>query len=68
MGIALGPTQYAKAGNRIGRVYRDTDRNDIRDLTVSTLAVRRLQRGPITDERGDVLAAVFAIANTSGFC
>src|SRR6185436_14085195 len=36
MGIALGPNQYGKAENRVVRVYRDTDRHEIRDLNVST--------------------------------
>ena len=36
MGIVLGPNQYGKAENRVVRVYRDTDRHEIRDLNVST--------------------------------
>jgi urate oxidase len=36
MGIALGPNQYGKAENRVVRIYRDTDRHEIRDLNVST--------------------------------
>jgi urate oxidase len=35
-GIKLGPNQYGKAENRVVRIYRDTDRHEIRDLNVST--------------------------------
>ncbi|QLY30124.1 factor-independent urate hydroxylase [Nocardia huaxiensis] len=34
--IVLGPHQYGKAENRVVRIYRDTDRHEIRDLNVST--------------------------------
>jgi urate oxidase len=36
MTIVLGPNQYGKAENRVVRVYRDSDRHEIRDLNVST--------------------------------
>ncbi len=36
MSIVLGANQYGKAENRVVRVYRDTDRHEIRDLNVST--------------------------------
>ena len=36
MGIVLGPNQYGKAENRVVRVYRDSQRHEIRDLNVST--------------------------------
>jgi urate oxidase len=36
MGIVLGPNQYGKAENRVVRIYRDSDRHEIRDLNVST--------------------------------
>ncbi|KGN34146.1 urate oxidase [Knoellia sinensis KCTC 19936] len=32
----LGSNQYGKAENRVVRIYRDTDRHEIRDLNVST--------------------------------
>jgi urate oxidase len=35
-GIVLGANQYGKAENRVVRIYRDTERHAIRDLTVST--------------------------------
>ncbi len=36
MSIVLGPNQYGKSENRVVRIYRDTDRHEIRDLNVST--------------------------------
>ena len=36
MGITLGGNQYGKAENRLVRIYRDTARHEIRDVTVST--------------------------------
>jgi urate oxidase len=36
MGITLGADQYGKAENRLVRIYRDTPRHEIRDVTVST--------------------------------
>ena len=34
--IVLGANQYGKAENRVVRIYRDTARHEIRDVTVST--------------------------------
>jgi len=36
VGIRLGANRYGKAENRVVRIVRDTERHDIRDLTVST--------------------------------
>ena len=36
MTITLGANQYGKAENRVVRIYRDTARHEIRDVTVST--------------------------------
>jgi urate oxidase len=36
MAIVLGDDQYGKAETRVVRIYRDTPRHEIRDLTVST--------------------------------
>lgn len=36
MGIVLGPNRYGKAETRVVRIVRDTERHQIRDLTVST--------------------------------
>jgi urate oxidase len=43
-GLVLGENQYGKAENRVVRIYRDTDRHEIRDVTVSTAL-----RGEFTD-------------------
>jgi urate oxidase len=37
MAIVLGPNQYGKTETRVVRVYRDTERHEIRDLNVSTV-------------------------------
>lgn len=34
MGIVLGENQYGKAENRVVRIYRDTPRHEIKDITV----------------------------------
>jgi urate oxidase len=44
MGIVLGPNQYGKAENRVVRIYRDSPRHVIRDLSVSSAL-----RGDFTD-------------------
>jgi urate oxidase len=36
LAIVLGPNQYGKAETRVVRVYRDTSRHEIRDLSVTT--------------------------------
>ena len=36
MAIVLGDNQYGKAETRVVRIYRDTERHEIRDLNVST--------------------------------
>ena len=36
MTIVLGDNQYGKAETRLVRIYRDTDRHEIRDLSVTT--------------------------------
>ena len=48
--IVLAENQYGKAENRVVRIYRDTDRHEIRDVTVSTAL-----RGDFADAhlRGD---------------
>ena len=44
MGIVLGANQYGKAENRLVRIYRESARHEIRDVTVSTAL-----RGDFTD-------------------
>lgn len=36
MAIVVGPNQYGKAENRVVRIYRETERHEIRDVNVST--------------------------------
>ncbi|SHJ98755.1 urate oxidase [Pseudonocardia thermophila] len=36
MGIVLGANQYGKAENRLVRIYRETSRHEIRDVTITT--------------------------------
>ena len=36
MSIVLGQSQYGKAETRVVRIYRDTERHEIRDLNVTT--------------------------------
>ena len=72
MGIALGPNQYGKAENRVVRIYRDTDRHEIRDLNVSTSLRGEFSDAHITGEQGDVLPTdtqkntAFAFAKEKG--
>src|SRR4051812_39889481 len=72
MGIALGPNQYGKAENRVVRVYRDTDRHEIRDLNVSTALRGDFTAAHITGDQGDVLPTdtqkntAFAFAKEKG--
>ncbi len=55
MGISLGANQYGKAENRVVRIYRDTDRHEIRDLNVS-VALRGEFAAAYTDgDQGEVL-------------
>src|ERR1700752_4765511 len=72
MGIVLGPNQYGKAENRVVRVYRDTDRHEIRDLNVSTSLRGDFSEAHITGDQGDVLPTdtqkntAFAFAKEKG--
>ena len=72
MGIALGPNQYGKAENRVVRVYRDTDRHEIRDLNVSTSLRGDFRDAHITGDQADVLPTdtqkntAFAFAKEKG--
>ncbi len=72
MGIALGPNQYGKAENRVVRVYRDTDRHEIRDMNVSTSLRGDFADAHITGDQGDILPTdtqkntAFAFAKEKG--
>lgn len=55
MGISLGANQYGKAENRIVRIYRDTARHEIVDLTVSTSLRGDFAVAHTTGDQADVL-------------
>ena len=55
MSIVLGANRYGKAENRVVRVYRDTDRHEIRDLNVSTSLTGDFDDAHITGDQAKVL-------------
>ena len=55
MSIVLGANQYGKAENRVVRIYRDTDRHEIRDLNVSTSLRGDFDGAHITGDQTKVL-------------
>jgi len=55
MSIVLGPNQYGKAENRVVRIYRDTDRHEIRDINVSTSLRGDFTDAHLTGDQKDVL-------------
>lgn len=55
MSISLGSNQYGKAENRVVRVYRDTDRHEIRDLNVSTSLRGDFADAHQTGDQADIL-------------
>jgi len=55
MGVVLGPNQYGKAENRVVRIYRDTDRHEIRDLNVSTSLRGDFADAHVTGDQAHVL-------------
>src|SRR5688572_8656320 len=55
MGIVLGANQYGKAENRVVRIRRDTERHEIRDLTVSTSLRGDFAAAHVTGDQSAVL-------------
>lgn len=55
MGIVLGANRYGKAENRVVRVYRDTDRHEIRDLNVFTSLRGDFVEAHVTGDQSQVL-------------
>ena len=55
MGIVLGPNQYGKAENRVVRIYRDTERHEIRDVNVSTSLRGDFTAAHLSGDQADVL-------------
>ncbi len=72
MAIKLGPNQYGKAQNHLVRVYRDTARHEIRDLTVSTSLRGDFSAAHASGDQAEVLPTdtqkntVFAFAKEKG--
>ena len=55
MAIRLGLTQYGKAETRVVRIYRDTERHEIRDLNVSTALRGDFDDAHLTGDQAKVL-------------
>jgi urate oxidase len=55
MGIVLGANQYGKAENRLVRIYRETERHEIRDVTVSTALRGDFSAAHLAGDQSDVL-------------
>ena len=55
MSIVLGANQYGKAENRVVRIYRDTDRHEIRDLNVSTSLRGDFADAHVTGDQAKIL-------------
>ena len=55
MGISLGANQYGKSENRVVRIYRDTARHDIVDLSVSTSLRGDFAAAHVRGDQSDVL-------------
>ncbi|MGH8774830.1 MAG: factor-independent urate hydroxylase [Jiangellaceae bacterium] len=72
MDIVLGPNRYGKAENRLVRIYRDTDRHEIRDVNVSTSLWGDFAAGHVDGDQANVLPTdtqrntVFAYAKEHG--
>ncbi|MGH8823581.1 MAG: factor-independent urate hydroxylase [Jiangellaceae bacterium] len=72
MGIVLGPNSYGKAENRLLRIYRDTPRHEIRDLSVSTSLSGDFDAAHVAGDQAKVLPTdtqkntVFAFAKEHG--
>lgn len=55
MAIVLGENQYGKAETRVVRIYRDTERHEIRDLNVSTALRGDFAAAHLTGDQANVL-------------
>ncbi|HSV40420.1 MAG TPA: urate oxidase, partial [Nocardioidaceae bacterium] len=53
--MRLGPNSYGKAENRVVRIYRDTDRHELRDLNVSSALRGRFEDAHTVGDQKDVL-------------
>jgi urate oxidase len=72
MGIVLGPNQYGKAENRVVRIYRESERHEIRDINVSTSLRGDFAAAHLTGDQARVLPTdtqkqtVYAFAKERG--
>lgn len=72
MSIVLGPNQYGKAENRVVRIYRDSERHEIRDLNVSTSLRGDFAEAHLTGDQSRILPTdtqkqtVYAYAKEKG--
>lgn len=55
MAIELSENQYGKAETRVVRIYRDTERHEIRDLNVSTALRGDFDAAHLTGDQANVL-------------
>src|SRR5215469_16716450 len=55
MAIELSQNQYGKAETRVVRIYRDTDRHEIRDLNVSTALRGDFDAAHLAGDQANVL-------------
>ncbi|HXS61922.1 MAG TPA: urate oxidase [Streptosporangiaceae bacterium] len=72
MSIVLGQSQYGKAETRVVRIYRDTERHEIRDLNVTTALRGDFDAAHLAGDQAKVLPTdsqkntVFAYAKERG--
>ena len=72
MSIVLGQSQYGKAETRVVRIYRDTERHEIRDLNVTTALRGDFDAAHLAGDQAKVLPTdsqkntVFAYATERG--
>ncbi len=72
MAIVLGQSQYGKAETRVVRIYRDTERHEIRDLNVTTALRGDFDAAHLAGDQAKVLPTdsqkntVFAYAKERG--
>jgi urate oxidase len=72
LAIILGPSQYGKAETRVVRIYRDTERHEIRDLNVTTALRGDFDAAHLAGDQAKVLPTdsqkntVFAYAKERG--
>jgi urate oxidase len=72
MSIVLGQSQYGKAETRVVRIYRDTERHEIRDLNVTTALRGEFDAAHLAGDQAKVLPTdsqkntVFAYAKERG--